>query len=67
MPGWRSRSVASWVLPNWVIGGGLPGAGRPGEDQPRRALTACRFSRVSRRPVVTTCRSVEVATTPSRV
>src|SRR6266568_8311708 len=34
MPGWRCRSITSWVLPNWMIAVVLPGAGRPGQDQP---------------------------------
>ena len=59
--------MAWWALPNWVIAVVLPVPAAPETIRPRRALTACRFSRVSRRPVFTTCRSVEVATTPSRV
>ena len=66
-PGWRSRSIASWVLPNWVIAVVLPVPAAPDRIRPRRALMACRFSRASRRPVFTTCRSVEVATAASRV
>jgi hypothetical protein len=47
--------------------GGLARPGCPDKIMPRRALMACRFSRVSRRPVVTTCRKVEVAAAASLV
>jgi hypothetical protein len=53
IPGWRSRSIASWALPNWVMAMVLPVPAAPDKIRPRRALMACRFS-VSRRPVLTT-------------
>ena len=59
--------MASWVLPNWVTAVVLPVPAAPERIMPRRALTACLFSRVSRRPVITTCRRVEVAAAASLV
>jgi hypothetical protein len=38
----------------------------PETIKPRRALIACRFSKISRRPQATVCRTVEVATTSRR-
>jgi hypothetical protein len=54
-------------LPNWVIAVVLPVPAAPETISPRRALLAWRLSSISRRPVWTTCRNAEVATTPRRV
>jgi len=66
-PGCRSRSVTSWVLPNWMSAVVFPVPAGPDTIRPRRPLTVWRLSRISRLPVLTTCRRVEVAITVSRV
>jgi len=54
-------------LTEQVIAVVLPVPAGPDRISPRRALTACRFSSVNRRPVCTTWRTVDVATAASRV
>jgi hypothetical protein len=54
-------------LPNWVIAVVLPVPAAPDRMSPRRALTACRFSSVSRRPFWATDFIVGVAITVNLV